>query len=300
MVTKEQINAVIDNRLKSNTFRNELYEAIPEGTSEILEFGVNDGHILYRLRRDKRCKGLYGVDIKPLAVTQGLDGVWDIDLGREDAELGAEYKGRFSHIISANTLEHVEDPWYVLGKLRSYLADGGKALFEVPNLQYWISVYRLLMGEFPYSSGGRYDYTHLRWYTVQSFAEVVSMAGYTIEGVRLIMGDGERVLRAIQDLKELKTIELPPPGLSPGTPRVVLRYPVDVKAMYPFLLAFRFILICRKGDAPVTYEPTRPDSSLEAHRAQWPNPLQVIPKLLPDILEPAVRRSLVEQGVIKG
>ena len=142
-----------------------------------MDFGYGDGALLLKLKRDKDCREIYGIEVKEYPCDGLLDKTWHINLDDESAELGEEYNNYFSYIISSNVLEHVYDPWYVLSKLRQYLAPSGKMILEVPNVQCWESLYRILAGEFPYTSGAHFDFTHIRWYTLKSFTEMLGKVG---------------------------------------------------------------------------------------------------------------------------
>ena len=53
----------IDRIIERNIFREYAFNFIPESSTRILDFGCNHGELLLRLRRDKMCRELYGIDI---------------------------------------------------------------------------------------------------------------------------------------------------------------------------------------------------------------------------------------------
>lgn len=59
-MSEKEIDEIIDR----NLFRKQVYDSVPEGTSRILDFGCCEGELVLRLRRDKGCTEVYGIDVK--------------------------------------------------------------------------------------------------------------------------------------------------------------------------------------------------------------------------------------------
>lgn len=286
MNKQDRINTIVDNRLASHNFRHDVYAMVPENTERVLEFGYGDGSLILRLQRDKGVKEIYGIELNKKPTIELFTGGWGIDLNQPDADIGEEFHGYFDYMVSMNVLEHVYDPWYVLAKLRKYLKKEGKAIIEVPNAQCWESVYRLLIGDFPYTSGAHFDFTHIRWYTLKSFAEILGMAGMRVEGINLLLNNVN--LDRLNKVKELRTIQLPPPEVNVPGEKITLHYPMDVKTMYPLFLAPRMIFSCVKTDEDIECSPTRADGRLEIHRHRFENPCRLVPQMFPDPVHPSI------------
>ncbi len=133
--------ASIDAVIEASAFRRNVYNLIPEGASHVLDFGCGTGGLLLRLKRDKKCTELYGVEVVPDEVEflrTAVDKVWvtNVEVGDFESEF-AGHKGFFNWIILHDVVEHLFDPWFTLTKIRSLLAPDGKVIIATPNLHYW-------------------------------------------------------------------------------------------------------------------------------------------------------------------
>lgn len=278
----DRINQIVDTRLNNGNFRHEIAKFVNEGATNILEYGYGDGSLLLGLRRDKGCSGIYGVEVNPTAITNMdglLDKTWLIDLNQEDAWLEPEYEGFFNYILAPMSLEHTYDPWYVMKKFNKYLAPGGKLIAQTPNAQSWETLYRLLTGDFPYVSGGTWDYTHIRWYTLKSFIDTAFVAGFKVTDYLLQLTPGAD-LPQVQQRDEIKTLRLPPPELNISQPPIDIVMPVDIKPIYPLFLAHAMVVVMEKDRNPEDYDPTPAMGYLEKYRFISPNPLGEIASLI--------------------
>jgi O-antigen biosynthesis protein len=99
--------------------------------------------------------------------------IGDLDRLDLEAELGAE---RFDVIVAADVLEHLRDPLGALAKLRPFLSDNGAFVISIPNVAHGSVRLALLAGNFEYADIGLLDSTHLRFFTRQSFEELLDEA----------------------------------------------------------------------------------------------------------------------------
>ena len=277
----ERINTIVDTRLKNGNFRHEIAQFVEPGSTNILEYGYGDGSLLLGLQRDRQCKGVYGVEINPKAIDAMdglLDKTWLIDLNKPDAWLEEEYEGFFNYILAPMSMEHTYDPWYVLKKFNKYLAPGGKLIVQTPNVQCWETLYRLLTGDFPYVSGGTWDYSHIRWYTLKSWIDIGFVAGFEIKSfLPQIMGNPD--LSHLERRKEIKTLRLPPPEMNSSYLPIDIVMPVDIKPIYQLFLAHAFVLLLEKAREPEDFRPTPAGGYLESYRVNTPNFLSEIAQL---------------------
>lgn len=249
-----EINRIIEN----NPFRRSVYDLIPQGVEKILDFGCNQGELLLRLHRDKGCRALYGIEINEGAranLKKHLDGSWIVDLSEEDAELGENYVGFFNYIILHDVLEHLYDPWYVLAKLRKYLAPQAKLILVTPNFQYWGFIDNLIQGEFSYGSGGGLmNEDHIRWFTHSSLIELVMLSGFEATRFRLLFPPGTDFSK-LSENKVRTRIEFPPEEVrQEKTPHVVVHLREGNENNYPFFLANKILLVCEPTKAEVLPE----------------------------------------------
>lgn len=304
---RARIDSIIDARLREGNFRHEVARFVPEGSQNILDYGFGDGALLLWLRREKRCRGLYGVEVNPSAVKQveGLyDGTWLVDLNEPGADLGPEYEGFFSHILMPMSLEHTYDPWYVLKKMNRYLRPGGSVVVEVPNAQPWECIYRLLTGDFPYVSGGTWDFSHIRWYTLKSLADIGHVCGFRVSRYDMLFPVPVD-LEALRAGPAMTTVQLPPPELESACPPISVTFPADIREIYPLLLAHVLVVQLEKVREPEDYEPTQREGYLEAYRVSFQNPLAGLSGLINHPICPPLAhkvkdraQSLLQNGVL--
>jgi SAM-dependent methyltransferase len=107
--------------------------------------------------------------------------------------------------VFGDTLEHLQDPWLLLRKIRSRISDGGCIVACIPNAQHWSVQARLSSGQFRYEDSGLLDRTHLRWFTRVTIGEMFEAAGFRIVdgGARTFAEPGrDKVLDAIRMLAQ--------------------------------------------------------------------------------------------------
>lgn len=269
----------IDQIIESNSFRKAAYDYIPTGSSRILDFGCNAGELLHRLRRDKRCSGLYGIEVKPADGLQYLDDYWIVDLGEEGAELDKFYLEYFNYVVLHDVIEHLYDPWYVMTKLRKYTHSESEVIVAFPNAQYFFLIYALSLGYMPYGMGGGYfNEEHIRFFTLRSAIECLMLAGYNVERCvgayhpmfQVREGDTERGLR------------FPPSGFDDDFKPIHIDFPYRVykKLFY----AMKFILLCTPTREPLVDGPTREGTLTDKRVAIEANVTEAYDRLLPSFL----------------
>ncbi len=86
--------------------------------------------------------------------------------------------------------EHLSDPWSVLARLTSRIADHATVIVSVPNIAHLsVSVPLILRSRFVYQPAGILDRTHLRFFDRSSAVALLNSAGLCVEkGLRLGLG----------------------------------------------------------------------------------------------------------------
>lgn len=295
---RRRIDDIVDRRLKAGNFRHEIADQVPEGSRNIMEFGFWDASLLLWLRRDKGCRGIYGVEIDERAVERTrdmLDKAWLMDLCREDSDLEPEYHGFFNYILAPMSLEHISDPWYVLKKFNRYLRMGGKVVAEVPNVQSWECLYRILTGDFPYVSGGTWDFRHLRWYTLKSLQDMAFVAGMRITAHDL-MFPHPMDFAAYEAQGEIRTLRLPPDEAVNDAPPLEVSFPFDIKPIYPLFLSHALVVVMEKVREPEDCLPTPSGWYLESYRLANDTPLRAYSDLLAQPIVPDGFKKSMEKA----
>jgi 2-polyprenyl-3-methyl-5-hydroxy-6-metoxy-1,4-benzoquinol methylase len=161
--------------------RPEVTALVPGRCRRVLDVGCNVGSVGARLR--ERGHAVTGIEVDPRWADQAqprLDSVIRADV--EDlAGTGADVGGPFDCVIMADILEHVRDPWLVVGWAAGLLAPEGCVVVSVPNVRHLQLVSRVVVGRrWPYDDVGVFDRTHLRWFAYRNVAELVEGAGLRV------------------------------------------------------------------------------------------------------------------------
>ena len=93
-------------------------------------------------------------------------------------ELPANY---FDVIYCNDVLEHLVDPYTVLGTLRQKLTKNGVVISSIPNIRYHDAFKKIILQKkFEYEGHGIFDKTHMRFFTKSSIANMYRAQGYEI------------------------------------------------------------------------------------------------------------------------
>lgn len=84
-----------------------------------------------------------------------------------------ELPASFDAIVYGDVLEHLKDPLRLLSGLNHYLKPEGVVIISVPNVSHLWVRFHLLMGRFEYADRGILDRTHLRFFTLSSFQQLL-------------------------------------------------------------------------------------------------------------------------------
>lgn len=138
--------------------------------SEILEFGCNDGPLLWALNeRGIKAKGIDpATNIIKLGIEKGLD-IEDSFFNHPVASL-KEWGSKFDYILSSNSFAHITDIKSVVKGVEYSLKDEGKFIFEV---QYLVDLVDKFQFDFMY-------HEHLYYYTLTSLKNLLEPLGLKI------------------------------------------------------------------------------------------------------------------------
>lgn len=243
----------IDHIIAATPLRRNVFNMIAQGSSRILDFGCGEGGLILRLKRDKGCTDLHGLEINPgnADALEGLiDQVWRVDYEKDQA-LPAEFTGYFEYVILHDVVEHLFDPWVALSRIRELVAPGGKMIVCTPNIHYWMLQHEILHGKFPYGPGFWHT-GHLRWFTPASLVELLVIAGLNLETLYLDIPDKVSLIRSALG-SGVSAVQFPPEELAhryPDKTPVTVNYPKPISKYYPVFFAGKLIAVCSKGTPP--------------------------------------------------
>jgi O-antigen biosynthesis protein len=153
----------------------------------VLELGCSTGFISKVLKQ----AGCYVVGVERDSVAAEMaakicDQVIVADL--TDSEWSCPIRERFDIVLMGDVLEHLESPHLVLQQLRPLLLPDGHIVVSLPNVVHWSQRLKVLFGRFRYQSVGLLDFTHLRFFDLQSARSLIKNSGYDIEEFHPIIG----------------------------------------------------------------------------------------------------------------
>ncbi len=159
----------------------ELLTRIPLSARVVLDVGCATGALGAAYRRFNPRARLLGIDSNPEAASfaaQRLDEVAMVDV--EEQPLPFDLPGGIDCLVYGDVIEHLRDPWSVLGEQAEALNPEGMVLICVPNVEHWSFVARLMRGDWAYERAGLLDETHLRWFSLESMRETLVEAGLAL------------------------------------------------------------------------------------------------------------------------
>lgn len=146
-----------------------------------LDVGCGPGYIGDLLKIEKKCK-VYGIELdkEAIKVAKNKGNYEEIFSFSISEEQNKEYKNffenkiKFDYIVFGDVLEHIENPGKILAEFSKKLKKNGKFLISIPNIAHIEICRSLLNRKFNYNETGILDNTHLRFFTKNSFLEMIA------------------------------------------------------------------------------------------------------------------------------
>jgi len=161
--------------------RYDLLERIPTTAKSIMEFGCGEAPLGAALKQRQKCR-VVGVELDRKAAAIARTRIDDVYCGdvREVVSLLHE---QFDCIVGGDIVEHLDEPWSFLADLRRICAPGGQLLLSLPNVANASVIGDLLQGRFDYVYMGLTCVGHLRFFTRQTVAEMLAIAGWEMVAI---------------------------------------------------------------------------------------------------------------------
>jgi trans-aconitate methyltransferase len=171
------------NQTPIHEFHNpDLLAVIPRAAGRLVEVGCSSGSLAREYKQAGGTGHYTGIEVVPAyaeLARRHCDRVLTIDIEIADTSyLKSELP--CDCWIFGDTLEHLRDPWSLLGRIREAISPTGCIAACIPNAQHWSMQAMLSAGAFRYQSSGLLDRTHLRWFTRVTIAEMFHAAGFAI------------------------------------------------------------------------------------------------------------------------
>lgn len=169
---------------------------VPKSGGTLLDVGGGYGGTARKLRELGHADKVGLIDMVP---GEGMDFTYTGDIERSDVlETALAEHGPFQTILTLDVLEHLVDPWNVVGRLHKLLAPGGTMVASIPNVRHYTALAPLLLkNKWEYRDSGILDRTHLRFFVRSSAIELMTSSGLVLDGVFPIRNDNgkARLLR---------------------------------------------------------------------------------------------------------
>ena len=147
--------------------------------SKVLDVGCSTGIIGKLLKENKNCI-VDGIEVDKKAYQIASEkkiyrNLYNFYIGSNSADYKKfiEDKEKYDYIIFADVLEHVSDPCKIINEISQKLNKNGKILVSIPNIANVDIIKNLLNQKFNYNNTGILDSTHLRFFTRNSFIEMI-------------------------------------------------------------------------------------------------------------------------------
>ena len=199
---------------------------------------------------------VYGVDNSPISIAKAKTRIDRAEIG--DVRRPDLYPfPPVDLLVFSDILEHLTDPVDVLREHMQLLAPGGHMVLSIPNIAIWYARLRLLLGIWDYQDTGIFDRTHLRFFTRHGMRRMIQDAGLEVVASRISPG----IVRPLVPLVKAAYAAVGSRQSGPDSSSILdsrsyrlyqrFVYPLESLAcrLWPTLMAFQFIFLCRPGKA---------------------------------------------------
>ncbi len=158
--------------------------------SRVLEIGAGPGSITKHLVRTLNCE-VVALEVEATAIRKLREfcpKVYELDLN--DASWVSTLlskEARFDYVIAADVLEHVVDPWKVLGGMKELLSPQGSVIVSLPHVSHAGLLGSLMDEDMTYRPWGLLDRTHIRFFGVKNVQSLFSSQGLAIEEAQFVV-----------------------------------------------------------------------------------------------------------------
>lgn len=154
--------------------REDILPFLDESCREVLEVGCGRGATGAFLQERLGCR-VTGVELNPVVARAAAERIHRVVVGDI---LEVDPGGPFDAVVACELFEHLPDGEVLLGRLRSWLRPGGRAVLSVPNVGHHAVVGDLLGGRWDTLPVGLLCSTHYRFFTRRTLEDELRAAGH--------------------------------------------------------------------------------------------------------------------------
>lgn len=147
---------------------------ITDNNQVILDIGCGTGALGSFFIRNQSCL-VHGYEINSNIINEAKSNLTSVIEGNIETDLIPFNHDYFDYIIMGDVIEHLINPILTINRLKPFLKNnGGTILIMTPNVRHWSVVYNLLFKDlWDYKLWGILDFTHLRFFTKNSFSKML-------------------------------------------------------------------------------------------------------------------------------
>ncbi|MBN1617752.1 class I SAM-dependent methyltransferase [Candidatus Dojkabacteria bacterium] len=250
----------------SNDSLSIIYNWVAEST-RIIDMGCDSGSLCKLLKENKKCE-VYGLEINKSVAQKAqkiCKKVWTNSLD-EDITFDL-IKEKFDYVIFADVLEHTVNPSRILMNTKKILNPNGEILISIPNIAHQSIRLELLNGSFDPELTGILDNTHLHYFTLKSFSDILKESGYIIVEKKYVERDVPREIiksmlenvglkissRFVNKLSDIQSQAYQYIFRVKPSDKIVKREEINIK-FKPMLVADKSFLLIKKQNAELMRE----------------------------------------------
>lgn len=155
--------------------RPDILQLLPASPKMVLDVGCSDGTLGASIKQHWPIATVIGMELsEPMGAVAAkrIDQVFIGDIEAPESLAGLAGQ-KFDVVIFADILEHLRDPWKMLGRIRPYLTPDSVVVASIPNVRHIDTIYHLVVkGEWPYRDRGIHDRTHMRFFTKKNIFDM--------------------------------------------------------------------------------------------------------------------------------
>jgi 2-polyprenyl-3-methyl-5-hydroxy-6-metoxy-1,4-benzoquinol methylase len=174
--------------------RDDLMAHVPLDAREILDIGSARGLFGEMLKKRQKCV-VTGVEMDSEMTAVARNRLDKAICGDIEDMVDKRILKTYDCIVCGDILEHLNNPWKAVKKLKDHLKRGGLFIASTPNIMNWAIFFDLFKGRWDYVPFSILSGTHIRFFTKNTLKELFEDAGYKIKEM------------------QLQSFELPPQGL---------------------------------------------------------------------------------------
>ncbi len=168
-----------------NVLRSEIEPLLPAAYGRVMDVGCGAG-VTSKWLGDRSAAETVGVEANADAARLAcgvLDRVIVADI-EANTEFIDEYCEKVDLLLLLDILEHLQDPWAFVTKIKRVVTQRGAIIASLPNVRnVKVLLPLLLNGQWRYGASGLLDRTHLRFFTKKTMIDLFEGADLVVDAI---------------------------------------------------------------------------------------------------------------------